>query len=312
MNWKTKALIQNAIAFLPSNLSYKLYFLLQSKFGGLQNINHLYYLKAAKKILDLIIEFNHSPVDKTFFELGTGRIVMFPMCYWLAGSKKTITVDLNPYLVEDLVLQNVRYLINNEKIVVELFNGLIQNERWELFKKFVQDEKQLSLKKVLDFFSIEYLAPCDAANTNLPKDSIDFHTSYTVLEHIPKEVIIKIFNEGNRIVKENGLFIHEIDYSDHFAHSDNSINLINFLQYSDFVWNLYAGNKYMYMNRLRHDDFLDLYNAFNHEVLNLGVDFNSNLNELLNSNKIILSEKFKQKENDILSITGACIISKKQ
>lgn len=311
LNWKTKALIQNAIAFLPKDLSYKLYFLIQSKFGGLQNINHLYYLKAAKNILDYIMEFNHSPVDKTFFELGTGRIVMLPMCYWLTGAKKIITVDLNPYLVEDLVLQNVKYLLDNEKQVLELFAGLIQKERWELLKNFVEKEKKLSLGKVLNFFCIEYLAPCDAANTKLPSSTIDFHTSYTVLEHIPKEIIQKIFTEGNKIIKPDGLFIHEIDYSDHFAHSDNSISLINFLKYSDFTWNLFAGNKYMYMNRLRHDDFVDLYGEFKHKLLKIKTDNNTNLYDQLENMKIVVDEKFKQKSNNILCITGACIVSKK-
>jgi hypothetical protein len=29
----------------------------------------------------------------------------------------------------------------------------------------------------------------------------------------------------------------------------------------------YAGNKYMYMNRLRHDDFLDLFKSFGQKII---------------------------------------------
>ena len=50
-----------------------------------------------------------------------------------------------------------------------------------------------------------------------------------------------------------------VDYSDHFSHSDQTISSINFLRYSDDEWQRYAGNRYMYMNRLRHDDVLALF-----------------------------------------------------
>jgi hypothetical protein len=65
----------------------------------------------------------------------------------------------------------------------------------------------------------------------------------------------KIINEGNRILSEEGLFVHLIDCSDHFSHNDKSISRINFLQYNVTQWNKLAGNRYVYVNRLRHDDF---------------------------------------------------------
>ena len=42
---------------------------------------------------------------------------------------------------------------------------------------------------------------------------------------------------------------------------------INFLQYSDAKWDRYADNRYMYMNRLRHDDFLALFHSSGHKIL---------------------------------------------
>ena len=50
-----------------------------------------------------------------------------------------------------------------------------------------------------------------------------------------------------------------VDYGDHFEHNDHRLSNINFLQYSDALWRVIAGNRYMYMNRLRHDAMLTLF-----------------------------------------------------
>jgi hypothetical protein len=59
-------------------------------------------------------------------------------------------------------------------------------------------------------------------------------------------------------VRAGGLFVHFIDHSDHFSHSDATISPINFLKHCESDWQGYAGNRYMYMNRLRHDDMIEL------------------------------------------------------
>ena len=72
------------------------------------------------------------------------------------------------------------------------------------------------------------------------------------------------------------LFIN-IDYSDHFSHSDKSISSVHFLQFSDGKCNKIAGNRYMYMNRLRHDDFVSLFQDLNNHIL---------INEPTNNNRV--------------------------
>jgi ubiquinone/menaquinone biosynthesis C-methylase UbiE len=165
-----------------------------------------------------------------------------------------------------------------------------------------------------DFFElcrITYIAPCDAANTNLSDESIDFHTSNAVFEHIPLSILENILEEGNRIIKKEGLFIHNIDYSDHFAYSDKNISPINFLQYSDQEWNKYAGNYHAYVNRLRHDDFISLFKKARHEFLFIEPRKSQYVHELLDQSKIQLNEQFKFKGTDILSITSSLFITRK-
>jgi hypothetical protein len=132
-----------------------------------------------------------------------------------------------------------------------------------------------------------------------------------VFEHIPLKELRSIFEEGNRIINKRGLFIHKIDYKDHFSYADKKISPINFLQYSDAEWRRYAGNKYMYTNRLRHDDYINLIQSVGHRILDVQSDKDRWSQELLESEFIKLNERFDTKSKEILSISESWIVSKK-
>ena len=80
-------------------------------------------------------------------------------------------------------------------------------------------------------------APYDAANTDLKNKSLDASISTNTLEHIPHKDIVNIFTELRRTLKDNGVVSLSIDYSDHYAHTDKKISLLNFLKYDDKTWN---------------------------------------------------------------------------
>jgi len=168
-----------------------------------------------------------------------------------------------------------------------------------------------SLERFLDLCCIDYISPGDAASTGLRPRSIDFHTSYTVLEHIPPDVLSAILKEGTRIIRDDGLFVHLVDYTDHFAHSDESISAINFLQYSDAEWSKLAENRYMYMNRLRHDDVLALFQTAGHRILATDPAVNKQLAKIIEDGQLRLSERFVGKSPDVLSIWSCWIVSQK-
>lgn len=154
------------------------------------------------------------------------------------------------------------------------------------------------------------IAPGDAADTNLPEQSIDFHTSYAVFEHIPLDVLENILKEGSRIIKKNGLFVHRIDYSDHFSHSDKSISSINFLQYSNDIWSRWANNRYMYMNRLRHDDFIELFESSGHQLIDMYPYIDNDIQDVLYNKNFHLDSRFKYKSEEVLTIVGSWMSSK--
>ncbi len=311
MHWKLKSKIQNAIALLPSSASYAAYYQMQRRFGGLRRVNPVRKLLAGIETGKLIIEQGWELDQKTFLEIGTGRVILVPLAYWLMGAKKTITIDLNPYLKEELIAESLEYIVNNEVEIRDIFGSLLNQPRFDDLLRYAKTAN-FSTGAFLDLCQIDYLAPSDATDTKLPPQSIDFHTSYTVFEHIPGDTLKQILQEGNRIIRDNGLFVHKVDYSDHFSHSDRNISPINFLQYSDDQWDKYAGNRYMYMNRLRHDDFIDLFESVGQDIVEVQTSVSQRAQQLLQNNDFPLNAQFQTKSKETLSISSSWIISQKK
>jgi hypothetical protein len=67
----------------------------------------------------------------------------------------------------------------------------------------------------------------------------------------------------------------------------------------------------MYMNRLRHDDYIHLLQSAGHRILVENPDVDQQLQELIRSGTLRLNERFKGKSIDVLSIIGGWIISQK-
>jgi len=310
MLWKLKSVIQNAVSLLPHTASYATYYWIQRHFGGLRRINPVSRLSVGIETWKLIKEQGCDPSEKVFLEIGTGRVPLVPLSYWLMGAKKTITIDLNPYLKGELIRESLRYISDNKEEIQSLFGSLLDKKRLDDLLAF-SENANFSTRTFLDLCRIDYVAAGDAANTGLPPRSIDFYTSCTVFEHIPPEVLKQILEEGNRIISNDGLFIHIIDYSDHFSQSDKKISAINFLQYSDDEWKRYAGNRYMYMNRLRHDDFISLFQSVGHRILEARPDIDRRSQELLRSGILQLNARFSTKSEEIISISASWIVSKK-
>jgi len=311
MRWKVKAMVQNAVSRLPSSASYAAYYWLQRHFGGLRHFNPVSRFTSGIETWKRILAQGISPCGKVFFEVGTGRVPLAPLAFWLMGAEKTITIDLNPYMKQELLVDSLRYISRNQDQIRELFGDLLDTHRLDQLGTCFSDSR-FDLPRFLDLCRIDYIAPGDATATGLPDHSIDVHTSYTVFEHVPLGVLRSILEEGNRIVKDQGLFVHRIDYSDHFSHADRSISAINFLQYSDATWERYAGNRYMYMNRLRHDDYLQLFQSVGHRLLGVQPDIRPGLRELLRQGTLVLDARFQSKPEEVLATTAAWIISQQE
>lgn len=309
MNWKLKAGIQNAIAALPSQMSYDAYYKFQRTFGGLKTVDYLVAsrMEAATMFWDALVENDVSPHSKRLLEVGTGRVPLLPISFWLMGAGSVTTVDLNPYVESDLVKLTLDFVRHNRSQIETIFGDRLVEDR--LDKLIELGCADASPQQLFDCCSIDYLAPSDAADTSLPAGTVDIHFSYTVLEHIPEPVLGPILREASRLLAPDGVCLHYVDYSDHFSHSDKSISAINFLKYNDRTWGKLADNRYMYMNRLRHDDMTAAIAASDHKILNVVTTEDDHVRALLGSGELQVDERFVNKSADSLAITRALFLT---
>lgn len=312
MNWKLKARLQNLIGILPSSLGYHLYYYAQRHFGGLRSVNPIRRLKAGVGIMDRIRQHNQAIESQTFLEIGTGRSVNLPIALWLCGASRVITVDLNPYLKPELVSEDISFMRDNQQKVKDVFGSYSHQPIFqERFERLLTHARNMSTRRLLSALNIECMAPADATMLALESHSVDYHVSYTVFEHIPPEILHGILLEGQRILRKGGLFVHCIDMSDHFSHSDTSISAINFLRFNESEWNRYSGNRYMYHNRLRVDDYVHLIGKAELEVLSLETEIDQKALEVLR-NGFQLNERFQTKTKEINATKTAWIVVKQQ
>ena len=257
MNWRVKARLAKLVALLP--MSNALYYRMQRSVGSLrpERYDPSERLLAAAKIVRWAEELGHRIEGKSFLEIGTGRTVDIPLALWLCGAGRLMTIDLNTYLVEELACNSVSFLCGRAEtsaIFADLAERPLFKERLERLRRF-----NGRLADLLRMTGIEYVAPADAARLTLPDQSIDFHISFTVLEHIAPETLVPILHESQRVLVPGGLLLHIIDPSDHFSHDDASITAVNFLQFTDRQWSRLAGNRFMYHKRLRAYEYVELF-----------------------------------------------------
>jgi hypothetical protein len=173
---------------------------------------------------------------KTLFEFGAGKTLAQNL-YLSDIVEKQIVVDLNP-MIDLALVNNVRYQIS----------------------KLVDLKSDIKIDKLykLGAYGIEYRAPYDAAQTDFNEKTIDACVSTNTLEHIPEESILSIFLRLYKTLKDDGIVSAKIDYSDHYAHTDKTISLLNYLKFDQNEWKKYNHNCH-FQNRLRHYDYVKIF-----------------------------------------------------
>jgi SAM-dependent methyltransferase len=180
------------------------------------------------------------------FEFGAGKSLAQNL-YLSAFVDRQLVVDINPMANVELI-EDARQLIHTKIATLR------------------RAEPITSLDD-LQYLGISYAAPYDASSTGLPSGSVDACISTNTLEHIPAEQIEKIFNEVYRVLRPAGVVSAIIDYSDHYAHTDETISLLNFLKFDEQEWESEFNHKSHYQNRLRHYDYIELFNRCGFKVL---------------------------------------------
>ena len=309
MHWMIKAGIQNSVALLPDPLSHQIYYAIQRRFGGLRSISVEDKLRQGIGVAERAGRNGLRVAGARVLEVGTGRRLNLPLSLWLQGASEVTTVDLNPYLRPELVQEDLRQMRDERARVEALFGERLDAARLDTLLALADD---FDLGRLLDTCSIRYHSPGDAARVALEDGSIDLHVSYEVFEHIPAPVLEAILREGSRLLSARGLLVHYIDFSDHFSHSDPQIGPINFLQYGERAFGLLAGNRYMYMNRLRLDDFQEIYDRAGQQVVEQVASPDASTRERLARGEPPLAPPFAGKSREVLATLHAWMVSRPQ
>jgi len=154
--------------------------------------------------------------------------------------------------------------------------------------------------ELFKFLKITYKAPFNLVNNTLEENSFDACISTDTLEHIPLNELKSIFQAMKRILKPNGLISAIVDYTDHYSYSDSSIGKLNFLQFDDHSFRKYNHSSH-YQNRLRHYDYLSLFNDLGYELLACKCENSAMLPE-------IISNQFNQLDPSITATQGIFLL----
>lgn len=256
MNWKMKSAIQRFCSRVWGG--DRLYFVIQRTCGRLRHPRYQDRIRQHIEMARLLAERGIPLQGRTCFEIGTGWIPILPVGFWLCGAERIYTYDLNRYLSFDLLAGFLHWLIENRNEIRMKYEALVPSSLWEERMRILS-ELQNHPAQFLDRVQIHYVSPGDAAQTGLPEAGIDIHYSNLVFEHIPKESIAAILAEAGRILKPDGIAIHFVDPTDHFAHGDTFISNIHFLSLDDRQYRKHYMNRYAYCNRLLEPDYLELF-----------------------------------------------------
>lgn len=152
------------------------------------------------------------------------------------------------YYLACLLLQNGAkkvFVIDNEN------HSFFSNQEIAIYKKLYPES--ISNDRTINQDKIVVINYGRHETIPLSDESIDIIYSNAVLEHVytPK----RLLQECQRVLKVGGEMIHQIDYRDHIF----SQKSLFFLGIPDLFFDFFFKNTGMWVNRLRHSQWIDLF-----------------------------------------------------
>jgi hypothetical protein len=257
--WIQKAIVQKVISYLP--YSHNVNYIFQKYVTKGVNLSDEYFMDRlghAKDHINAYSSYIAKGKPEICLEIGTGWYPIVPISLFLVGAQKIYSVDISCLTSKKRIEITLLKFIACEQ-AGELKHYLhFSSERLAQIKEMLEDYERFTLEAVLLKLNIIYLIE-DARKLSLPSNSIDLVNSNNTFEHIYPETLKAILKEFKRVVKKDeGVMSHFIDLSDHFAHLDQSINIYNFLQFSDEQWE-WIDNEIQPQSRIRIYDYKQIY-----------------------------------------------------
>ena len=261
--WHLKATVQKLLSLLP--------------FGSTINFWMQKYVTRGVRLTDayvndrLIHARDHLKHFRSYgttlnstLEIGTGWYPIIPLLLYLAGARDIVTLDIKRFVTPKRLVNCLKMLSRLHKSgrLADFVDVL--PERIAALEQVLGMAGDRGVDEVLSDFSITYVIG-DARSIPFPDGHFDLIHSNNTLEHIPESTFELILRELSRVGKPDGVHSHFVDMSDHFAHSDESITVYNFLKFSRRRWRI-INNSIQYMNRLRLSDYRRLFTSAGYSI----------------------------------------------
>jgi len=258
--WILKAIVQKTISFLPFKQRVNFFFQKYVTRGVYLNDEHFgYKLDAARDHIRFFNKYSKVAREEAIvLELGTGWYPIVPTILFLADFKETVSIDISKWMnAERQVTAFSRILEYFDEGKLDQYATDINPDKIAVLRDICTHSGDYTLEQINEKIGLRYEI-MDATKLTFKEESFDFICSNNTFEHIYVEVLRGILKEFRRVLKTDGMMSHFIDLSDHFAHMDNSINIYNFLKFSEARWQR-IDNSIQPQNRLRWKDYLAMY-----------------------------------------------------
>ena len=258
--WHLKAAVQKTISYLPRPERVNALFQRYVTGGVVLDDEHFgYKFGHALDHLRFTRTYGNRPIAGCeVLELGTGWYPIVPILWFLHGAERVVSLDIQSWLTAASLrtaLERVHAALG-ARPQVEGVGERISEQRYATIEALLADPAW-TLADACGRLRFEPRL-LDARRTDYPDASFDVICSNNTFEHIYPDVLESILREFRRLLRPGGLMTHFVDLSDHFAHFDHSINIYNFLRYSEAAWSR-IDNSIQPQNRLRWPDYRAMY-----------------------------------------------------
>lgn len=313
-DWRVKVLLQNIIGLLPGRLGFKANEILVNLVRGGVSERLDPKERILKGIENIELLQRHTGFElagKKVLEVGSGWHGIDLLLFFVLGAEKITALDQNRNLTLAPLLSQIPHFQDPE--CLRRLRALKFSE--DRLKALLSAENNFeTLDDLLAFMNVSYLVEHSSGYGRLPIEhgSIDLFFSESVIHRIPTKHLEQLMSlVGTSLMTEDAVFFHRTDQKDinSLDHVDQGLWGLNYLRYSDFVFDWFLSGKLNSQNRLRESDFLDIINISGMTCVHVESFMRSADLEKLKG--FDLADRFKSKDPEDVAISASKFIGRR-
>lgn len=225
---------------------------------------------------------------KTICELGPGQFLSHALLTYQMGGVSSYLLEIDDFA--------------NQKSEIKVEKNMILDDSFRKIRKLPRPKDHITWQQYLQEIDAKYYTDGIDGYLRVPSDTIDYMFSFSVIEHIRKNVFKKYMEEAYRMLKQGGLAYHTVDLKDHLGGGKNQ------LRYPDSVWEDEIHYRLdNYTNRLSCTEICSLLEEIGYEIV--GIEKKRYKEFPIKRNE--LSKEFRDIPDDDLLVSDFTIILKK-